>query len=304
VTDSLSSGLRVSSLGDEPADAVIRSALQRDIRLITTAITNVSGGVSTVALAGAGLTEISALLGKMAEIAETVVNNSLTTAQKSALQSEFTRLGSQIQTISQETSYDGVNLLSGGANMILQVGIGAGGSSSVTLSGVQATLQAIGLGSGTTGQLIYSINANSSEVAAQNAARTAMAAVQAAIEQVESGRTAIQASESRLEGSIKGLSVARENIEAAANRIDEVDATSAKLRAEINQQASSALLAQANLEPLNVSKLIDGSGGEDSSKSAIQPTSSTELFSSGTLQRDSSQIQPIKEGLNKINKDS
>ena len=302
-TGRLSSGQRVGSLPNEPTETVIRSALQRDIRLMTTAITTVSGSVSAVALASAGLAEISSILGRMSELAETAANNSLTTSQRSALQNEFTQLGSQIQAVSRETSLNGVNLLSGGANVILQVGIGAGASSSVTVSGVQATLQAIGLANATTGQLSYSINANSSDVAARDAAQTAMAAVEAAIQQVDGSRTAMQASENRLGESVKGLAVARENMEAAVNRIDEVDATSAELRAGINRDASAALLAQANLEPLNVSKLIDGPGGVDSAKSAIQPPSSTELFSSNTLQRDSAQVQALVEGLNKTKKD-
>jgi flagellin len=303
-TDGLSSGLRVGVDRDEPTDVAIRSALQRDIRLVTAAITNVSNGVSTVALADAGLAQISSLLEKMSELAETVVNNSLTSAQRTALQTEFTQLGSQIQTISQQTSFNGINLLSGSANVILQVGIGGDANSSISVSGVQATLQAIGLGNATSGQLIYSINANSNDVAVRNAAQTAMAAVQAAIDQVNNSRTTIQASESRLEGSIKSLSVARENIEAAVNQIDDVDATSAQLRASINREATSALLAQANMEPLNVSRLIDTPDEVDSPKSEVRPSSSVELFSGSTLQRESTQLQTIKEGLAKTKKDS
>jgi flagellin len=275
--------------------------LQRDTRLATAAINNASEAVSMVSLADQALSEISSLLGRMAELADAAINNSLTTSQRTTLQNEFTSIGSQIQTIARETSYDGVNLLSGGANVILQVGYGGSSGSTVTVSGVQATLQAIGLGKATSDQLVYSINDSTSGPAAQNAARTALAAVYTAMEQVDSQRTAIQAAGGRLEGAIQNLSTARENLSAAANTISGlrgVEPEDQSMRSKIVQDAASAFLAQANLETPNVARLLgEPTPSDDSSKVDGNSSISSDLSGGSALRRSPLEIEAIKKTL-------
>jgi flagellin len=264
-------------------------------------MTSASEGVAMVSVADNALAEIGSLLDRMAELASSAINNSLTSSQRTTLQNQFTQLGSQIQTIARETSYDGVNLLSGGANVVVQVGYGADANSTVTVSGVQATLQAIGLGKATSDQLIYSVNASASEPAAKDAARSALNAVYAAIDQVDNQRTAIQASESRLAGSIGSLANTRENLAAAESSIrgaGEPGGGEESLRSSILKDTAAAFLAQANLDPPNVAKLLgEPSSGNDSSKLDTQATSAIAPSAGEGLKESAAKLEVIKKNL-------
>jgi flagellin len=66
-SERLSSGQRIT---ERPSDVAIISALKRDTRLATVALTNASTGVSLVSVADKALSEISTLLGKMYDLAD------------------------------------------------------------------------------------------------------------------------------------------------------------------------------------------------------------------------------------------
>jgi flagellin len=95
----------------------------------------------------------------------------------------------------------------------------------------------------------------------QSAARTALDAINAAIQSVNRNRGTLGAAESRLEVTINNLQVARENFQAAESRIRDVDVASesAELtRLNILQQAGAAVLAQANNQPQLALQLLRG----------------------------------------------
>jgi flagellin len=65
--------------------------------------------------------------------------------------------------------------------------------------------------------------------------------------------------QSRLKSASNTLSIARENFDAAASRIQDVDIASESaesVRNQILQQAASAVLGQANLQPRIALKLL------------------------------------------------
>jgi flagellin len=171
--------------------------------------------------------------------------------QRSALQNEFLSLASEIERIAVTTVFNGVNLLSGGGTTTLQVGFNSASTSQISFTGVEGTLQALGLASTGTSAITYSISAATGE-GAQSAARLALDAVNNAISSLAIQRGNLGASEARLSVAIKNLSVSRENFAAAESRIRDVDVAeeSAELtRLNILQQAGAAVLAQANQQP-------------------------------------------------------
>ena len=90
-------------------------------------------------------------------------------------------------------------------------------------------------------------------------ATAAMSALDTAIDTVSSGRADLGALQSRFEGVLTQLSAARENTEAARSRImdaDYAEETANLSRAQILQQAGTAMLAQANALPQNVLTLL------------------------------------------------
>jgi flagellin len=247
----LSSGQRINKASDDAAGLAIADALRANQRVASVAIRNANDGISTIAIADSALGEIGNVLSRLAELAEQSANGVFSTTQRSALQNEFTALGSEIERIAVTTEFNGVRLLSGNSTLVLQVGFNSGSTSQISYTGVQGTLASLGLAGANTSSLSFSINGiNISE--GQSASRLTLDAVNSAISSLASTRGVLGAAESRLRVAINNLSVARENFAAAESRIRDVDVASeaAELtRLGILQQAGAAILAQANQQP-------------------------------------------------------
>lgn len=247
----LSSGQRINKASDDAAGLAIADSLRADQRIAGVAIRNANDGISVVAIADGALAQISSVLTRLAELSEQSANGVFSTQQRSALQNEFSALGSEIERIAETTTFNGVKLLSGGSSITLQVGFNSGSVSQIQITNVQGTLQALGLAGSGTSVLTYSISGASIE-AGQSASRAALDAITGAIGSLSQTRGNLGAAESRLRVAINNLSVARENFAAAESRIRDVDVASeaAELtRLGILQQAGAAILAQANQQP-------------------------------------------------------
>lgn len=254
----LSSGLRIVRASDDAAGLSIADSLRADQRIATVAIRNANDGISLIAIADGALSEIGNVLTRMAELAEQSANGVLNTTQRSALAREFTELGSEIDRIARTTTFNGLNLLSGGNEVSLQIGFDSSLDSRVSYSGVQGTLASIGLATTGTSTLIFSLN-DVTALAAQVSARSALDAVRVAIGSLAAQRGILGAGESRLRVAITNLQVARENFAAAESQIRDIDVASetAELtRLSILQQAGAAILAQANQQPALALQLL------------------------------------------------
>ena len=249
--EKLSSGQRINRASDDSAGLAIADSLKANARIAGVAIRNANDGISTIGIADAALGDIGNVLTRLAELAEQSANGVFSVVQRSALQNEFNALGSEIERIATITEFNGVKLLSGGAQVTLQVGFNSGSTSQISFTGVQGTLQALGLASSGQSALSYSLNGVNIEQG-QSASRLALDAVNSAISSLASTRGVLGATESRLNVAINNLSVARENFLAAESRIRDVDVASeaAELtRLGILQQAGASVLAQANQQP-------------------------------------------------------
>ena len=247
----LSSGQRINKASDDAAGLAIADSLRAAQRVATVAIRNANDGISVVAIADGALGQIGNVLARLAELSEQSANGVFSTLQRSALQNEFTALGSEIERIAVTTQFNGVNLLSGSSTIALQVGFNSASTSQITIANVQGTLNALGLAA--TGQSVLSYSISGSTILdGQSASRNALDAVNAAISSLAQTRGTLGAAESRLRVSINNLAVARENFASAESRIRDVDVASeaAELtRLGILQQAGAAVLAQANQQP-------------------------------------------------------
>jgi flagellin len=249
--EKLSSGQRINRASDDSAGLAIADSLKANARIAGVAIRNANDGISTIGIADAALGDIGNVLTRLAELSEQSANGVFSVVQRSALQNEFSALGSEIERIATITEFNGVKLLSGGAQVVLQVGFNSGSTSQISFTGVQGTLQALGLANSGESALAYSLNGANIEQG-QSASRLALDAINSAISSLASTRGVLGATESRLNVAINNLSVARENFLAAESRIRDVDVASeaAELtRLGILQQAGASVLAQANQQP-------------------------------------------------------
>ncbi len=256
----LSSGLRITRAADDAAGLAIADLLRADIRIASVAIRNANDGISIIGIVDGAMDQISSVLTRMGELAEQSANGVYSTTQRSALQLEFTALGSEIERIAVTTQFNGLQLLSGGGQVVFQVGFDGASTSQITYSGVEATLASLGLAQQGSAALIFSIN-DTNKAAAEASSRSALDAIKIAISSATRNRGTIGAAESRLNITVTNLQVARENFSAAESRIRDVDVASeaAELtRLNILQQAGTAVLAQANQQPALALSLLQG----------------------------------------------
>ena len=249
--EKLSSGLRINTASDDAAGLAIADDLKAKIRIGQIAVRNANDGISAVSIADAALGEVQGVLSRLGELAEQSSSGTFSSSQRSALQNEFVALSSEIERIAVTTDFNGIKLLSGSADITLQVGFNSAATSRVTITNVRGTLEALGLAATGNSALTYSLNTDST-AGSQAAARTALDAVTGAIQSLSQTRGSLGAIESRLNLAVNNLSVARENFAAAESRIRDLDIaeeTAQLTRLNILRSAGVAVLAQANQAP-------------------------------------------------------
>lgn len=238
----LSSGLRINSAKDDAAGLAIAEKMAAQSRGMTVAMRNANDGISAAQTAEAGLSVVGGHLQRMRELAVQAASGQYDSVNRAALDKEFQALASEIDRAVQATNFNGMKLLDGSfSNINFQIGSTTSSESqiAVTISSVSST----SLGS----------------ITDADAALAAMSSVDAAITDINTARADLGAVQNRFEGVLNQLSAAQENTEAARSRIMDTDYASetAKLaRAQILQQAGTAMLAQANALPQNVLSLL------------------------------------------------
>jgi flagellin len=232
----LSSGLRIATAADDAAGLGISEQMRSQIRGYGAAGRNAQDGISLVQTAEGALNEVSNILGRMRELSVQAANGTLSTADRSTINTEFTALTSEIERIADQTTFNGISLLDAATTADIQVGINTGEVVAVTLTDMQTAALAIdGLDTTT----------------AANAS-TAMAALDTAIGTVTTQRGSLGADQNRLQSAYASIQNVTENLSAAESRIRDVDVafeTADLSRNSILQQAATSVLAQANTQP-------------------------------------------------------
>ena len=143
--EKLSSGLRINTASDDAAGLAIADDLRAKIRIGQVAVRNANDGISTIAIADSALGEVEGVLTRLAELAQQSSTGTFSSTQRSALQSEFTALSSEIERIAVTTEFNGIKILSGSTSITLQVGFDSASTSQITINNVTGTLAALGL---------------------------------------------------------------------------------------------------------------------------------------------------------------
>ena len=244
----LSSGLRINNAYDDAAGLAIADRLGRDVRVSDQAVRNANDGISALAIGEKALGQVTATITRLSELAQQSATGTVTDTQRSAIQQEFTALLSEIGRISNVTTFNGVQLLSAGTTVSLQVGLDGTSNSQINFTSVDGSVSGI-----------ISVSQTSIAASSQSSAQSALGLLTSAIANVAQSRGTLGASESRLLTAIAQLRVASENFSAAEGRIRDADiaAETANLtRSNVLQQAGVAVLAQANQQPALALQLL------------------------------------------------
>ena len=244
----LSSGLRVNSAKDDSAGLAIAERFNSQIKGMNVAIRNANDAVSLAQTAEGALSKVSDMLQRMRELAVQSANATNSTSDRTNLDAEYDQLGSEITRTLAGTTFNGTNMLGANAGALtFQVGAGTTSNDTIAITTTRldnnASMTAVSTGSITTATL----------------ATASIGQLDTAIDLITTERATYGAAQNRFESAIGVLQVSAENNAASRSRIMDADyatETAALSRAQVLQQAGTAMLAQANQLPNQVLTLL------------------------------------------------
>ena len=249
----LSTGKRINSAKDDAAGLAIASRMTSQVRGLSAAIRNSNDGISLAQTAEGAMSDVSNMLQRMRELAVQSANGTNSDSDRTAIQAEVTQLVAQIGDVSSRTSFNGTKLLDGSASSLaLQTGTNATETVTVAIGSMAATA----LGGTATADKISAVS-----MATQAGAVAALANIDLAIETVNSSRAGLGAVQNRLEATVSNLTSSVTNLTEARSRIEDADfsaETTQLAKAQILNQAATAMLAQANQSQQGVLSLVRG----------------------------------------------
>ena len=143
----LASGSRINSSRDDAAGMSISGRMESQISGLNQGIRNANDGIALAQSAEGALDETTSILQRMRDLSVQASSDTLTTSDRSSIQSELTALTSEIDRISSSTTFNNKALLDGSASA-LQFQVGSGAGQSVSLSVASASAANLGLADG------------------------------------------------------------------------------------------------------------------------------------------------------------
>lgn len=251
----IASGLRINRGADDAAGLAISETLRSDILALRQAVRNSNDGIAMINTAEGALNEQAGILSRMRELSSQAATGTVGSTQRQTIQIEFNSLRKEIDRIALSTEFNGQLLVDGSlasaasTQIIIQVGIKNDVNSKINLNS-EVNLQAVT----STGLSITTLS-----VTASAEALTALATINSSINTVTSARGALGAVQNRLVKTIANLGTTIENLQSAESQIRDADIgeeVALLTRNQILVQASTAILAQANLLPQSVLQLL------------------------------------------------
>ena len=248
--ESLSTGSRINKASDDAAGLSIRENMTAQIKGLNAAVRNANDAISMLQTADGALNEVADMLQRMRELGTLAQNDTYSTAQRVAMNDEFTQLQSEIDRIADNTQWNNMNLLDGtggnwggGSLFTFQVGANAGQTISVAIAGMG----------------IASLGISAVSIGTVADARDAVTALDDAISVLNTRRSVLGSVINRLTHAVDNLTNVSQNATESRSRVTDTDyatATSELARTQIIQQAATAILAQANQQPQMVLSLL------------------------------------------------
>lgn len=249
----LGTGFRINSAADDAAGLQIATRLNAGSRGMAVAMRNVSDGVSLLQTAEGALKEMGDIMQRMKDLSEQAANDTNSTADRTALQTEFTELGKEVDNILTNTKYAGEALFAAGGKFTAAVNfqIGANAAEKLTL--------AANVG-GTLATLNTDWTAAKAGTMTDNAtAATTMGLMDTAMASVTAMRAQFGANINRLNHTSNNLANMRDNTEMAKGRIMDADFASESATMTKNSmlmQSGISMLKQAGQMPGMVMSLL------------------------------------------------
>jgi len=252
--EQLSTGVRINSAKDDAAGLAIGQSMTSQIRGLNQAVRNANDAVNMMQTAEGAMVEQSNMLQRMRELSVQATNGTYSATQRAYLNTEFQALTTQIGNIATQTTWNGQNLLSGtntnyvsgvSGNFQFQIGQMSGQMLTVHISAM--TVSASGL------------NISSLAISTAAGAASAITTIDSALDKINLQRAAIGAGINQLGYAADNMSNISSNVTQSRSTIMDTDyaqASTQLAKNQILQQASTAMLAQANQQAQGVMALL------------------------------------------------
>jgi flagellin len=134
----LASGSRIAQASDDAAGLAISTRISSDVTTLTQAATNASHGISILQTADGGASNISDILQRMKALASQSASGTVTNAERTYIQAEFSQLIEEVDGIATGTRYNGESLLDGSSTQYnnndgVKIMVGSSGTDTITL---------------------------------------------------------------------------------------------------------------------------------------------------------------------------
>ena len=244
----LSSGKRINTGADDAAGLFISKRMAGEIQGLNQAVRNAADAQAYLATTEGAMEEVHTILLRMRELAVQASNGTYTAQDRVALQAEVSDLQSEINRIATDTTFNNIGVLSGAASTGITFQIGADNTQTMTVSVARITISAAGINISTAAQLTTASDAMAYITTLDNA-----------ISLVSTNRGTYAAAMNRLDHAIANMQNVATNLSMAKGRVEDADfaaETSNLARVQVLQQASMAMLAQANASKQNILSLF------------------------------------------------
>jgi flagellin len=210
----LSAGKRVLSARDDAASLAIGSRLQSEVSAQQQAYRNAGQAQSMLQIADGGLSNVNGILQRMKTLSVQAGSGQLSADERSALNTEFQALSSEVGRIAADTEFGGTKLLDGSqASVDVKVGTGTSVSDEISAPLADSTTASLSL--------------SGLDITSAASADAASTAIDAAIDRVQTLRAENGASQNRLEYAAANIATSIENTEAASSSLIDLDVAGA-----------------------------------------------------------------------------
>ena len=248
----LSTGYRINRSGDDAAGMAVSTKMIAQVRGTYMAQRNISDAIGLVQTADGAMSEISAIMQRMRELAVQGATETYSTADLALMDTEYQQLESEITRIVDQTKWNKMTLLDGSAgsasNGTFKIQLGADNGQFMAL-----TIGNLEIAAGSLGCLA------SLDVSTQANASAAITNIDGAFTALATRRADMGSYMNRLAHSLNNAEIYTANMADSNSRIQDTDYAKEMTelsRVQIVRQAGMAMLSQANAIPNQVLQLL------------------------------------------------
>jgi len=266
--EKLSSGLRINKAGDDASGLAVSEKMRGQVSGLHQAMRNTEDAISFLQTTEGYLDETTTILQRMRELSVQAGNGIYSDIARTLINVEVYQLVNEVDRVAKHAQFNGMNLLTGrfqapeggtsasattATNQTAGLWFHIGANMDQRVQVFVGNMDAKALG------LITTEGAKQVSASTMDTANRAIGILDKAIERVVKQRTDIGSYQNRFEKLYKGLYVAYENTQAAESRIRDTDMAqqmSDFVKNQILTQSNVSMLAQANLKPQLVLRLL------------------------------------------------